>query len=271
MPALLPAVLESVAGGLLTADADVVAATRCIWSRLTIARRAGRTPRRRRFRRSATFRTSARRRSRPRPPLPRRTSPPQLQLSSSGIHASSCQREDMERVKPSGSALPSRNTPVVASRDCGGFAGEEFYRKAAAEIVAAQSADPTLGNREIAAWFRRSHTWVQEIVRWHTNGNDHLPFGGPGQDAAQSKSRAKKFLRDSTAEQVEEIVAPGLARGSRSGRGRRGSQHLRPHLSRRPSRRSRRLERTPAMPDGGGSRHGRALLRTAADSAPSRS
>lgn len=85
--------------------------------------------------------------------------------------------------------------------------GEDFYRKAAAEIVAAQEADPTLSQREIGEWFGRGKTWVGDIVRWHTSGQ-HAPPTPYSRDVAKvENTTAKRVLRDSTPKQVEEIVA----------------------------------------------------------------
>lgn len=47
--------------------------------------------------------------------------------------------------------------------------GEEFYRKAAEEIVAALQADATLSQREVGEWFGRTQQWVSDIVRWSTS------------------------------------------------------------------------------------------------------
>ena len=60
--------------------------------------------------------------------------------------------------------------------------GDQFYRKAAKEILAAQKADPTLGYREIGEWFGKSYEWVRKIVSWDTSvkgtGTDR-PFSEP--------------------------------------------------------------------------------------------
>jgi hypothetical protein len=87
--------------------------------------------------------------------------------------------------------------------------GEEFYRKAAKEIVAAQEADPSVGERQVAATMGRTREWVRALVRWHTNG---YPGNGPfAAETPEAKGRgsveAKRVLRDSSPEQVEEIVA----------------------------------------------------------------
>ena len=85
--------------------------------------------------------------------------------------------------------------------------GEEFYRKAAESIIAAQKADPTLGLREIGERFGRSKDWVQRLVTWHTSVSDRE---GPTPYAIDTPDRpvraAKQVLRDAPIEEVERIV-----------------------------------------------------------------
>lgn len=50
--------------------------------------------------------------------------------------------------------------------------------------------------REVGDLIGRSHDWVGKVLRWDGRDHVHLPQGGRGQDIAQSKSRAKKALRD---------------------------------------------------------------------------
>src|SRR5262245_19019254 len=85
--------------------------------------------------------------------------------------------------------------------------GEAYYRRAAEEIVAAQKADPTLGQREIAERFGRSRSWVGDLVRWHTSGHARgTPFAEVTR-ASSDRSATKRVLRDAPVEQVEAIVA----------------------------------------------------------------
>jgi hypothetical protein len=87
--------------------------------------------------------------------------------------------------------------------------GEQFYRMAAEQIVAAQAEDSTLSNREIGEWFGRSHTWVQDIVRWHTSGSARTPFGEdarPGMRERTDRSATKKVLRESSPEEIAELL-----------------------------------------------------------------
>jgi transposase len=83
--------------------------------------------------------------------------------------------------------------------------GEEFYRKAAEEIVAAMQDDPTLSSRQIAELLGRSKTWVNDLVRWDTSGREaDTPYGGHKQ--RNEKSATQRMLRDATPEQVAEIL-----------------------------------------------------------------
>lgn len=92
--------------------------------------------------------------------------------------------------------------------------GEEFYRKAAEEIVAAQKADTTLSNREIGEWFGRSERWVRDVVRWSTS-SESTPTPYAEQQGAVAQRHAKSVLAKGDPEAVREIVGeldPGRAR-----------------------------------------------------------
>jgi hypothetical protein len=69
--------------------------------------------------------------------------------------------------------------------------GDEFYAKAADEILAAQKADSTLSNREIGERFDHSEAWVRELVRWRTSSTtSRTPYsetGRPHQDLVATK------------------------------------------------------------------------------------
>jgi hypothetical protein len=79
--------------------------------------------------------------------------------------------------------------------------GEEFYRKAAEEIIAAQQADTTLGEQQIADHLGRSRRWVRALVTWDTNGQSTAtPFSE--EQGAVAKRHAKSVLRE-----TPEIVA----------------------------------------------------------------
>ena len=83
--------------------------------------------------------------------------------------------------------------------------GEEFYRKAAAEFVAAKEADSTLTNARIADEVGQSESWVQHLVTWRKGDHDGPRFSSS--DDKNVKYGAKKFLRNAPPEQVAEIVA----------------------------------------------------------------
>lgn len=83
--------------------------------------------------------------------------------------------------------------------------GEEFYRKAATEIVAAMDADPSLSSRQVAELLGKGKTWVNDLVTWHTSGREaDTPYSGHTE--RNEKSAARRALRDSTPEQVAEIL-----------------------------------------------------------------
>jgi hypothetical protein len=88
--------------------------------------------------------------------------------------------------------------------------GNGFYRKAAAEIVAAQQADSTLSNGEIGKRFDKSATWVRDLVRWHTTALPDAPIvwsRGTHGTKAEVEKGVEKILRDAPMEQVERMVA----------------------------------------------------------------
>ena len=49
--------------------------------------------------------------------------------------------------------------------------GQDYFRKASEEILAAKDADPTLSNREIGRQLGRSHVWVGKLIGWYMSGN----------------------------------------------------------------------------------------------------
>jgi hypothetical protein len=90
--------------------------------------------------------------------------------------------------------------------------GELYYKKAAKEILAAKKADTTLGDREIGEWFGRSHTWVQDIVRWSTTGKStrggtaNAPTPYAEQSGAVAKRHTKSVLREASAIEIAALV-----------------------------------------------------------------
>lgn len=95
--------------------------------------------------------------------------------------------------------------------------GEEFYRKAAAEIIAAQAQDHSLSNAAIGLAIGKSEFWVRKIVQWSTTaipGSDDLPFGGETKRESVDRSATRKTLRDSTPEQIAEILSEPRVRAN---------------------------------------------------------
>lgn len=84
--------------------------------------------------------------------------------------------------------------------------GEGYYRKAAEEIIAAQTADPTLSNQEVGQRFGRSKDWVRKLVQWRTTGAVPIsPFAEPNRESTDVRG-TRRVLREAPLEQVEEIV-----------------------------------------------------------------
>lgn len=85
--------------------------------------------------------------------------------------------------------------------------GEEWYRKAAAEIVAAQAADSTLSLTEIGKRFDRSKDWVSRIVRWSTTGSPEIDWSrGSHATVTEIRKGAEKLFREAPMEQIESII-----------------------------------------------------------------
>ncbi len=83
--------------------------------------------------------------------------------------------------------------------------GEEFYRKAAAEIIAAMAEDTTLGYGRVAIAIGKSETWCRDIVRWSTNPlNTATPFAG--EYSRVKASLTKSSLRDAPAEDIAAML-----------------------------------------------------------------
>lgn len=85
--------------------------------------------------------------------------------------------------------------------------GDEFYRKAAEEIVAARAADPTLSFREIGDRFGKGSDWAERLVTWVSNGDRDRPFGGEIRDERRHRSVTRKVLRENPEIVAEEIAA----------------------------------------------------------------
>lgn len=78
--------------------------------------------------------------------------------------------------------------------------GDQYYRKARPEILAAQGKGANTS--EIARFLARSRTWVMDVLAWDGKGTLY------GKDTERRQTdQAKQVLRESTPEQVAEIVA----------------------------------------------------------------
>lgn len=83
--------------------------------------------------------------------------------------------------------------------------GDEFYGKAADEIIAAREADSRLTWREIGERFGKGDDWPARIVAWRTKGAAPSPFMEPGRETTDVRG-TKRVLREAPIEQVAQIV-----------------------------------------------------------------
>jgi len=93
--------------------------------------------------------------------------------------------------------------------------GDQFYRKAAEQIIAAQKADPMLSNRQIGKYIGEvvrgkayDPSWVGKIVAWRTT-DAAQPFGEearPGMRDGVDRAATKRILREAPLEQIEQII-----------------------------------------------------------------
>ena len=92
--------------------------------------------------------------------------------------------------------------------------GDAWYAKAADEIIAAQKADTTLSNREIAARFDKGEKWVRSLVQWRTTSSPETPIDwgrGSHATAAEIQAGAEKLLKTAPLETVEHQETGELA------------------------------------------------------------
>lgn len=83
--------------------------------------------------------------------------------------------------------------------------GEEFYRKAAEEIVAAREADPALTQRQIGERFGRTQHWVSYLLKWYQDPDTQGSVFST--DTPRRKAdHAKQVLREAPLEQIEQII-----------------------------------------------------------------
>src|SRR5215831_13192087 len=83
--------------------------------------------------------------------------------------------------------------------------GDAWYAKAADEIIAAQTADTTLSNRE---------KWVRSLVQWRTTSSPETPIDwgrGSHATAAEIQAGAEKLLKTAPLETVEHQETGELA------------------------------------------------------------
>jgi hypothetical protein len=88
--------------------------------------------------------------------------------------------------------------------------GDDFYGRAADEIIAAKEADFTLSNQEIAERFGKSEKWVRLLVTWRTSSEPDPPIDwrrGSHGTTAEIEQGAQKLLASAPLEQVERIIA----------------------------------------------------------------
>lgn len=83
--------------------------------------------------------------------------------------------------------------------------GEEFYRKAAAEIAEAMNQDGSLTYARIGESLGHTDKWVGRLVRWSTTGDVHTPFAEEKGKVAERHARS--VMREAPMEQVEQIIA----------------------------------------------------------------
>ena len=83
--------------------------------------------------------------------------------------------------------------------------GEEYYRKTAEEILAAQAADPTLTQRQAGKVMGRSETWISEILSSFRRAE--APYSGSAYAERKAVNHTKKILREAPLEQVEQMIA----------------------------------------------------------------
>lgn len=82
--------------------------------------------------------------------------------------------------------------------------GEEYYRKAAVEMIAAQKEGAS--QREIAEVLGRSQSWVAKIISWHRDDSGpESPFGGEISDQRMDRA-ARQVLRESTPREIAEML-----------------------------------------------------------------
>jgi len=84
--------------------------------------------------------------------------------------------------------------------------GEEFYRQAADEIIAAKRVDPTLTFRAIDQVLGAYDGFTGNIVRWRESNTKNLRLPHSGQYDRVKASLTRSTLRDAPMEEVERVI-----------------------------------------------------------------
>jgi hypothetical protein len=91
--------------------------------------------------------------------------------------------------------------------------GEQFYRQAAEEIMAARGEGwpwPAIGEA-----LGREKSWAERLVAWSTDRSARAavsPFGGESENRRKATAHARTVLRESSPEQIKQVLAD-LPRG----------------------------------------------------------
>lgn len=86
--------------------------------------------------------------------------------------------------------------------------GEEYYRRAAEEIVAAKKADFSLTDAMVGEALGRSRQWVSKLIAWVEKGADHgtTPFSGPEENEARYQRHDRRKVSEIAQERPEAVA-----------------------------------------------------------------
>lgn len=85
--------------------------------------------------------------------------------------------------------------------------GDDFYAKAADDIIAAMEEDTTLSYRQVAERVGKSDKWVRQLVTARTTADDGRTIEHPFADSQRPIQATKQVLREASDEQLLEIVS----------------------------------------------------------------
>lgn len=86
--------------------------------------------------------------------------------------------------------------------------GDDFYAKAADDIIAAMEEDTTLSYRQVAERVGKSPAWVSDIVKWRTSVSGPLtPFAEKDAPGERNVRATRQVLREADDEQLLDIVS----------------------------------------------------------------